>query len=300
MMSNSENQRNNSQSSQHGQLNNQQSDADVIDLGKLLGLLMDSKWLIISVTAIFAILGVAYALLATPIYKADALLQVETKSSGMSALVGDMGDMFSSESSATTEVEIIKSRMILGKTVDELNLMIQATPVYLPVVGKGLARLSGSQAAISISRFDVPEYKQEINLELTVDDASQGLFTLHDSEGDLLTKGKVGELVEKDGYRLFVQVLDAPEGSTFNITKRSKLQAIQWLQQALAVSERGKQTGILSLSFEGENKLQIEKILDSISQNYFIQNVERNSAEAEKSLVFLKKNIPILIPTLTI
>lgn len=292
MMSNSDNQRNNSQGSQSGQLNNQQPDADVIDLGKLLGLLMDSKWLIISVTAFFAILGVAYALLATPIYKADALLQVETKSSGMSALVGDMGDMFSSESSATTEVEIIKSRMILGKTVDELNLTIQATPVYLPVVGKGLARLSGSQAAITISRFDAPDYMQNMTLELTVDDANQGLFTLNDSEGDLLTKGKVGELVEKDGYRLFVQVLDAPEGRVFNISKRSKLQAIQWLQQTLAVSERGKQTGILSLSFEGENKLQIEKILDSISQNYFLQNVERNSAEAEKSLVFLKQNIP--------
>lgn len=292
MMSNSENQRNNSQGSQLGQLNNQQSDADVIDLGKLLGLLMDSKWLIISATALFAILGVAYALLATPIYKADALLQVETKSSGMSALVGDMGDMFSSESSATTEVEIIKSRMILGKTVDELNLMIQANPVYFPVVGKGLARLSGSQTAITISRFDAPDYIQEINLELTVDDADQGLFTLNDSEGDLLTKGKVGELVEKDGYRLFVQVLNAPEGRVFNISKRSKLQAIQWLQKTLSVSERGKQTGILSLSFEGENKLQIEKILDSISQNYFLQNVERNSAEAEKSLVFLKQNIP--------
>ena len=288
-MSNTINQRSNSQKAES---KNQQSDADVIDLGKLLGLLLDRKWLILFVTTLFAVGGVAYALLATPVYKADALLQVETKSSGMSAMVGDMGDLFSSESSATTEVEIIKSRMILGKTVDELNLTVQAAPIYTPIIGKGLARLSGEQANITISRFDVPDYLAEVAIELVVDDAEQGLFSLFDDEGNQIAEGKVGEPLEKDGYRLFVQALSAAEGARFNLSKRSKLKSIQWLQQNLAVSERGKQTGILSLSFEGENKLLIGKILNNISQNYFLQNVERNSAEAEKSLVFLKQHLP--------
>ena len=290
-MTNTINQRSNSQKAES---KNQQSDADVIDLGKLLGLLLDRKWLIIFVTALFAIGGVAYALLATPIYKADALLQVETKSSGMSAMVGDMGDLFSSESSATTEVEIIKSRMILGKTVDELNLTIQAAPIYTPIIGKGLARLSGEQANITISRFDVPDYLAEVAIELVVDDAEQGLFSLFDDEGNQIANGKVGESLEKGSYRLFVQALSAAEGTRFSLSKRSKLKSIQWLQGNLAVSERGKQTGILSLSFEGEDKLLIGKILNNISQNYFLQNVERNSAEAEKSLVFLKQHLPTI------
>jgi len=288
-MSNTINQRSNSQKAES---KNQQSDADVIDLGKLLGLLLDRKWLIILVTALFAIGGVAYALLATPIYKADALLQVETKSTGMSAIVGDVGDLFSSESSATTEVEIIKSRMILGKTVDELNLTIQATPIYTPIIGKGLARLSGEKANVTISRFDVPDYLEEVAIQLAVDDAEQGLFSLFDGEGNKIAEGKAGELLEKNGYRLFVQAISAAEGTRFSLSKRSKLKSIQWLQGSLAVSERGKQTGILSLSFEGEDKLLIGKILNNISQNYFLQNVERNSAEAEKSLVFLKQHLP--------
>jgi len=288
-MSNTINQRSHSQKTES---KNQQSDADVIDLGKLLGLLLDRKWLILFVTTLFAVGGVAYALLATPVYKADALLQVETKSSGMSAMVGDMGDLFSSESSATTEVEIIKSRMILGKTVDELNLTVQAEPIYTPIIGKGLARLSGEQANITISRFDVPDYLAEVAIELVVDDAEQGLFSLFDYEGNQIAQGKVGEPLEKGGYRLFVQALSAAESTRFSLSKRSKLKSIQWLQESLAVSERGKQTGILSLSFEGEDKLLIGKILNNISQNYFLQNVERNSAEAEKSLVFLKQHLP--------
>ncbi|TEW55757.1 polysaccharide biosynthesis tyrosine autokinase [Psychromonas sp. RZ22] len=277
----------------------QQKNADVIDLGKLLGLLLDSKWLIVCVTTIFAVIGIAYALLATPIYKADALLQVETKNTGMSALVGDMGDMFSAESSATTEVEIIKSRMILGQTVDQLNLTIQATPIYWPVIGKGLARLQNESASIVITRFQAPESNVDQSFILQVDDNQLGSFSIIDEDDNKIVSGLVGEALDKNGYSLFVQHLDAPNGSKFNISKRSKLDAIQWLQENLSVSERGKQTGILSLSFSGENKAQIEKILNDISQYYFLQNVKRDSAEAEQSLAFLNKHLPSIKSELT-
>ncbi len=84
---------------------------------------------------LFATLGIAVALLSTPIYKADALIQIERSSGGISAMVGDMGELFSAESSATTEIEIIKSRMILGDTVDKFNLTTIATLItYLLLV----------------------------------------------------------------------------------------------------------------------------------------------------------------------
>lgn len=55
---------------------------DEIDLGKLFGILIDAKWFIIGITLLFATIGIAVALLSTPIYKADALIQIEQKSSG--------------------------------------------------------------------------------------------------------------------------------------------------------------------------------------------------------------------------
>ncbi|MGK0270231.1 MAG: tyrosine-protein kinase Etk/Wzc [Cocleimonas sp.] len=275
------------------------SDADEIDLGKLFGVLIDNRWRIIAVTAIFAAFGIAYALLATPIYKADALIQVETKSSGMSALVGDMGDMFSSESSATTEVEIIKSRMILGQTVEALNLTILASPVHLPYVGKGLARMAGQQTSITVTRFELPSYDAASAFSLVVDDANKGSYTLYDADERKVLSGIVGQLAQHNDYRLFVQQLSANSGAEFSLAKRSALDAIQWLQQNLAVSERGKQTGILQLSFSGEDKGLIEAILNDISQNYFLQNVQRNSAEAEKSLEFLQGHLPNIKVELT-
>ncbi|MCG6401444.1 polysaccharide biosynthesis tyrosine autokinase [Vibrio fluvialis] len=273
--------------------------SDEIDLKKLFGVLLDSKWLILTVTFAFSIAGVVYALLSTPIYKADALLQIEQKSSGgISAIVGDMGNAFSSESSSNTEIEIIKSRMILGDTVDKFNLTTVVTPEYIPVIGKGLSRLLGEINNISVSRFEQPDATSEQKAEIVVQDRQRGIYQLFVG-GDSVLTGKVGELAESNGYKIFISDIQAKDGFRFSITKRSKLDAISFLSHNLTIAEKGKNTGIISLSFVGENKQFIKKILDDISKNYFLQNVERESAEAEKSLSFLKNHLPEIKNKLT-
>ncbi|MGR5179096.1 polysaccharide biosynthesis tyrosine autokinase [Vibrio mediterranei] len=276
---------------------------DEIDLGKLFGILLDAKWVIIITTFVFACGGVAFALLSTPIYKADALIQVEQKSGGMSSLLSEgLGDMFAQESSATTEIELIKSRMVLGQTVDKLNLTTVAQPEYLPLVGKGLARLSGKQAWIEVGRLEVPEqfhYLDDKTLILTQVDSQGSQYTLHDAYDRVLIEGRVGELATGEGYKLFVTQLKGEQGQQFSLGKIARIDAIANLQKSLSISERGKQTGILQLSLEGENKPQIERVLNDISQNYFLQNVARQSAEAEKSLEFLKGHLPDIKDSLT-
>ena len=274
--------------------------SDEIDLGKLLGILLDAKWLIMLTTFAFAVFGIAFALLSTPIYKADALIQIEEKSSGgISSMVGDMGELFSQESSATTEVEIIKSRMILGETVDKFNLTTVTSPNYAPIVGKGFARLTGDINHIAVSRFTLPSYASEYAHTIQIVDAEQGTYQLVRDDERVILKGKVGELATSDDYSLFVAGFESHNGFEFSIGKQSRLEAIEWLKSSLSLSEQGKQTGILKLSFEGENKQQISEILNHISQIYFLQNVKRNSAEAEKSLEFLESHLPGIKSELT-
>lgn len=57
----------------------QEDDNGEIDLLGLFGTLIDHKWLIAAVTGAFMVTGAAYAVLATPVYQANALLQVEAK-----------------------------------------------------------------------------------------------------------------------------------------------------------------------------------------------------------------------------
>ncbi|MGV2837736.1 polysaccharide biosynthesis tyrosine autokinase [Vibrio cyclitrophicus] len=274
--------------------------SDEIDLGKLLGILLDAKWLIMVTTFAFAVFGIAFALLSTPIYKADALIQIEQKASGgISSMVGDMGELFSQESSATTEVEIIKSRMILGETVDKFNLTTVTEPNYAPIVGKGFARLTDDINHIVVSRFALPSYASDYGHTIQIVDAEKGTYQLVRDDERVILKGKVGELATADDYSLFVAGFESSNGFEFTIGKRSRLEAIEWLKSSLSLSEQGKQTGILKLSFEGENKQQISEILNHISQIYFLQNVKRNSAEAEKSLSFLESHLPGIKSELT-
>ncbi|MGY5703486.1 polysaccharide biosynthesis tyrosine autokinase [Vibrio antiquarius] len=273
---------------------------DEIDLGKLFGIILDAKWLILCTVVLFSIIGVGVAILSTPIYKADALIQIESKSSGgISAMVGDMGELFSAESSATTEIEIIKSRMILGGTVDKFNLTTVVSPNYMPIIGKGLARLQGEQISLSVSRFNTPSYAVGIPLTLEVIDSEKQTFRLIEDDNNVILEGKVGELIEKNGYQFLATEMIAQDGASFTVSKISKLDAINKLQENLSISERGKQTGIISLSFSGEDRAKIQAILNDISQNYFLQNVQRNSAEAEQSLEFLKGHLPDIKTKLT-
>jgi len=95
---------------------------DDIDLNALLGTVLSRKWLIITVTGLFFALSVAYAVLATPIYEASAMVQVEQKTPtlpGLSDLTETLG---TSVSQAVTEIALLTSRTVVGQAVDNLNL----------------------------------------------------------------------------------------------------------------------------------------------------------------------------------
>lgn len=70
------------------------------------------------------------------------------------------------------------------------------------------------------------------------------------------------------------------------------MKAITDLQDDIAVADQGKDTGMLTLSLTGDNPVLIERILNSISENYLAQNIARQAAQDAKSLEFLSKQLP--------
>jgi tyrosine-protein kinase Etk/Wzc len=78
------------------------------------------------------------------------------------------------------------------------------------------------------------------------------------------------------------------------LTKRSAEAAIDDLRSSYSVKERGKKSGVLELSLLGSRPEQIALVLDDILNTYVRQNVERRSAEAEKTLKFLETQLPAL------
>ena len=125
-------------------------------------------------------------------------------------------------------------------------------------------------------------------MTLIVKNNSQYTLTYNDKELD----GQVGKLLDSDGISLNVASIDAEPGTVFSITYVSKLKAITDLQNSFTVIDEGKDTGMLTLSLIGEDPELIEKIVDSISNNYLAQNISRQAAQDAKSLDFLNLQLP--------
>ncbi|HHQ6628628.1 TPA: tyrosine-protein kinase Wzc [Serratia fonticola] len=264
--------------------------SDEIDVRRLIGELVDNKWLIIGVTATFLTIGILYSLFASPVYRADAMVQVE-QSVGNS-LLNNINQMLpSGQPESAPEIELLKSRMILSKTVDDLNLRTVIEERHFPIIGKGLARLmKRDQARIVVSRLELPEsWAADPTLSLNVGENNEYTIT---RDGSNFAEGKVGSILSKNGFSILVSDIDAKPGTVFDISKNTELEAINLLLKQFDVADKGKNTGVLGLTLTGENPIKIQKILDRITKNYLEQNVERKSEEDARSLDFLREQLP--------
>jgi len=261
-----------------------------LNIEKIVGSLVDHRWLLIGITTLFAVFGILCSLFSTPIYQADALVQVEKNAGG--ALLDNLSEMMpNSQPESNTEIEIIQSRLILGRAVDDLGLETEVQEKYFPIFGRSWSRLIGNKPQrIAISRFAVPPELLDKALILRV--ISDKDFSVTSDDGSVDFKGKVGDFSGKDSVSLLVNDIDAKAGTEFLITHKTRLKAINKLFSSLSVKDRGKKTGVLALTLVGDDPLLTQKTLQSIAQNYILQNVARKSEEAEKSLAFLENQLP--------
>ncbi len=278
---------------------------DEIDLSELLAFLFNARKLIIAVAAVITLLSIVYALVATPIYSSDVLIQVEEKKD---AALGDLSSLFSEKSPTAAEIEILKSRAVIGSAIDQLRLDISATPVYFPLIGKFIASPgAGHKLAkpflgmnsyawggedIQVDRLDLDSSLVEKPLTLVAGENSA--FTLLGPDDETVLSGEVGKAAERGGNGIFVSHLVANPGTRFHLVKRYRLDVINKLKDSLSVAEQGKGTGVIRMSMEHRDPKQLSAILSSIANGYVRQNVERVSQEAEQTLQFLDKQLPEL------
>ncbi len=279
---------------------------DELDLRELVAVYLDN-WLSIAVITVLCVtIAVVYIIAATPVFRTNALIQVEEKSSGLGAL-GELSAMLTGETPTEAEIEIVKSRAVLGSAIDQRGLEVVLEPVYFPIFGAAMARAHGDDGLAEpfagfgsyawggeIARVDRLEVQRGyIGLELELVAGPGGSYSVN-YDGRTLVEGRVGEPASRDGFQIFVSQLQARPGTRFRLTRASRLDALDDLRDALTVREVGKQTGILDLSLEGPSPADIEQTLNAIASTYLRQNVERTSEDAARTLEFLEEQLPEL------
>ena len=163
-----------------------------LSLLDLLVILVQQRWLIIKITAAFAIIAVIYALTATPIYRST--MQIISPNSGaksgaaaMLAATG-MGDMLGGQltTQSDTVVGVIKSPLVLDRVIDKNSLLTRESESF------SITRLIGALFSKGESK---PKMRTMVRRSLSesvqaISDKKSGIITLSvkDTSPDMAVK----------------------------------------------------------------------------------------------------------------
>lgn len=285
-------------------------DDDDIDFGHYIDVLMANKWLIAIITLIVFALGTAYALMERPVYESTVVVQVEdVNGAGGKGAVGDAAGFFDIKTPTSAEMELMRSRMVVAPAVDATKLYITASPRYIPYIGGWMARraeglsdpgffgmsgyVSGTERVV-VADFNVPETMEGSEFRLTAKGGGQ--FTVTHPRLSAPLNGTVGTALKADTpdgpVELTVSQLAGKPGADFDIVRQSKAKTIATVQDNLILIERGKQSGIINASIQGNDPYRITRVVNAVGAQYVRQNIERKSAEAQKTLSFLDVQLP--------
>lgn len=281
-----------------------------LDVGRYVDVLLAHKWLILAITLVVLAIGTAYALMERPIYQTEVLIQVEdTEGSANKGVLGEAAGLFDVRTPTSAEMEIIRSRMVVAPAVEATKLYISSSPRYIPYIGGWLARRSnalsdpgflGFQGYVSgterivVSQFDVPPPLEGALFRVTAKGGGQ--YTLEHPRLATPLTGTVGSMLnaqtEEGPITLQVDQLAGKPGAEFDLVRSGKLPTVSGVQSELALSERGKTSGIIAVSMMGSDPYRITRVLNAVGAQYVRQNIERKAAEAQKTLAFLDVQLP--------
>jgi tyrosine-protein kinase Etk/Wzc len=286
--------------------------ADEAHLSDYLSVLADNWRLIAAIAATVFVIGALYAFLGQPIYRADALIQVEDNSPSTSDAITELTAMFDNKATVAAEIKLLGSRLVVGNTVGILHLDIDAKPRYFPVLGRWFARRASMDTdalaspvlnlkkfawgneRIAVSQFDVPASLREQAFTLVA--KSSNTYELRSPDDRLVLTGTVGKseegLLSGLPVRALVTELKARPSTEFKLTRFSTQTTIFNLQNALQVAEVERQSNVMGVTLDGEDPAHIADIVNTVAQQYLKQNRDRKSAEAEQTLSFLALQLP--------
>ncbi len=291
---------------------NSNTNEDTIDLKELLFSLI-AQWKLIAVCTLFCLIcALLYLRVSPSIYATDAMIQVEdSKSAASKALLGELGNIAGAagqKSPADAEIEILNSRLVLGNVIQNLNLNIQvkdSQDTFLHrLFNRDDAQIDYSHKGVEfkdhthaffIQRLDVPEYYLDKPLNLEFKSQTQQ-FSLSYKDNPVFEGTLNKENILKDAKGTWQVRIDSqvPFNRTFILRRLATPTAVKNFHEDYGVAEKGKSTGVVGLTYQGQDPVHITQVLNNILTVYHAQNIERKSLEAQQTLSFLDKQLPEL------
>ena len=281
---------------------------DTIDLKELFFSLI-AQWKLIALCVILSLVCALLYLRATPdTYAVNALVQVEESKGASAALLGDLSNMIDQKQPAQAEIEILKSRLVLGTVIQNLHLDLKISGTensftdrlfspheYVTEYKNKSVIFKDNEKSFEIRQFDIPTQYRDKNLGLQFQDNKFSLIDLQ-TEQTILTAplNQKSSLRTAEGFWEISIYSKDQFKDDYLIQKQSLPAAVDSILANYSVAEKGKMTGVLGLNYQGQDKEHITKVLNAILAAYSHQNIERRSAESAQTLKFLDEQLPEL------
>lgn len=281
---------------------------DTIDLKELFFSLI-AQWKLITICILLSLIAALLYLRITPdTYNVDALVQVEDNKGASAALLGDLSNMIEQKSPAQAEIEILKSRLVLGSVINQLNLDLVISGTEDSIWNRLLKNhnydiqyttksvlFKDNELSFDVRQFDIPNYYKNKNLLLSFNHSKYNVIDAATNEIIFTAPlNQTSQIQSRYGLWKVAIYSKDPLDSTYNIKKLTLPAAVQRILNNYSVAEKGKMTGVLGLNYQGQDKQHITQVLNAILTAYSQQNIERRSAESAQTLKFLDEQLPEL------
>lgn len=270
---------------------NKKEELDIFDLLKTLA---KNLPIMIACLIIAGIMGVFASLWIRPTYQVDALIQIESKNNkGPTTMMGGLSSLFATTSPAETEIELIKSRQVIGDAVEKMHLQYVAIPT------NKLDRILHREGRMDINQLEIPwenlpeKERGKAWIAIATDSLNYDLFDHNKKKVLSGTVGKTYRFPYAGDTAVFsVFKMQVEAGQKFICFKQTRLGAIDAFKKSFSVGERGRKTGVLEFSYQDRYPDRATEVLNEVATSYLRQNVESRNAEAQKTLDFLEKQLP--------
>lgn len=128
----------------------QEAEDDGIDLRMVLRVVLKYKWMLLALSLVCGLIAAVQSLRSTPMYQTAATVQIEKAAQRVVAFGADVDaeqQMWDDGSQLRTQIELLKSRAIAERVIDEMGLYKRRAPGELPQPADGLDGTEASAPA---------------------------------------------------------------------------------------------------------------------------------------------------------
>ncbi|WP_395067878.1 polysaccharide biosynthesis tyrosine autokinase [Paraburkholderia silvatlantica] len=289
---------------------------DDVSLLMLWQNVLSHRRLFYGITAGIVALAVLYLLVAAPVYKADALIQVDEQQSSALGALSDVASALSLNKPIDGELDILTSRAVLEPAIDATQARTNIKVANrIPLLGRlygryytppdgladaplGLTGFAWGGERLVLTAFDAPRvlYGKKFRVRAQ----GGGRWTLEDRDGNTLAHGTLNQRVAFEAPTDFgpapgfieIRELRARPGASFALVESSLEDTIDVMRKRMTVQETTKGSSMIALSVKNSDPGLAAAFANAVARAYVALNIKHRAEQSRLSLEFLNRKLP--------